>query len=292
MLIANPIYDTVFKRLMENERVARFFISTLTGDNIEEVQVQPQEFTYVDKADVLTVFRLDFIATIRNDDGEQKKVLIEIQKARNIVDLMRFRYYLAEQYRKEEAVDDNPMALPITTIYILGFNLPEVDSPCVKVARQYVNLIDNSVMDTKSDFIEKLTHDSYYLVQVERITDRYQTSLDKLLSVFEQKNFIDEARIVKEYAHEADVAEVRLITDILHHSGTSPEERREIEKEREAWRTVEVMMGRKEKEYLRQLAEKEKELKKKNEALEETRHKLAEQERLIQELKKKLDDEM
>ena len=290
MLIANPIYDTVFKRLMENERVARFFISTLTGDTIEEVQMQPQEFTYVDQADVLTVFRLDFVATIRTDDGERKKVLIEIQKARNTVDLMRFRYYLAEQYKKEELVDDDPTALPITTIYILGFNLPEVDSPCVRVARQYVNLIDQSVMDTKSDFIEKLTHDSY-LVQVERITDRYQTSLDKLLSVFEQRNFIDEARIIKEYAHEADVEEVRLITDILHHSGTSPEERREIEKEREAWRTVQAMIGRKEREYLKQLVEKEKELKQKNEALEEKDKALKEQEQLIQELKKKLNKE-
>lgn len=289
MLIANPIYDTVFKRLMENERVARFFISTLTGDNIEEVRVQPQEFTYVDQADVLTVFRLDFVATVRTDDGERKKVLIEIQKARNIVDLMRFRNYLAEQYRKEEAIDDDPTALPITTIYILGFNLPEIDSPCVRVARQYVNLIDQSVMETKSDFIEKLTHDSY-LVQVERITDRYQTSLDKLLSVFEQRNFIDEARIIKEYAHEADVEEVRLITDILHHTGTSPEERREIEKEREAWRTVQAMMGRKEREYLKQLAEKEKELRQKNEALEEKNEALKVQERLIEELKKKLDE--
>ncbi len=26
MVIANPIYDVVFKRLMENERVAKFFI--------------------------------------------------------------------------------------------------------------------------------------------------------------------------------------------------------------------------------------------------------------------------
>ena len=290
MLIANPIYDTVFKRLMENERVARFFISTLTGDNIEEVRVQPQEFTYVDQADVLTVFRLDFVATIRTEDGSRKKVLIEIQKARHIVDLMRFRYYLAEQYKKEEAVEDDPTALPITTIYILGFNLPEVDSPCVRVARQYVNLIDHSVMNTKSDFIEKLTHDSY-LVQVERITDRYQTSLDKLLSVFEQKNFIDDARIVKEYSHEADVEEVRLITDILHHSGTSPDERREIEKEREAWRTVEAMMGRKEQEYLKQLAEKEKELKQKDQALDEKDQALQEQERIIQKLKKKLDQE-
>jgi hypothetical protein len=28
MIIANPIYDVVFKRMMENERVAKFFIGT------------------------------------------------------------------------------------------------------------------------------------------------------------------------------------------------------------------------------------------------------------------------
>ncbi len=28
MVIANPIYDVVFKRMMENERVAKFFIGT------------------------------------------------------------------------------------------------------------------------------------------------------------------------------------------------------------------------------------------------------------------------
>lgn len=64
MLIANPIYDVVFKRLMENERVAKFFIGTLIGQTIETVEVKPQEFTYIDQLAGLAVFRLDFIATI------------------------------------------------------------------------------------------------------------------------------------------------------------------------------------------------------------------------------------
>ena len=38
MLIANPIYDSVFKRLMENKRSARFFIETLTGEKIEKLK--------------------------------------------------------------------------------------------------------------------------------------------------------------------------------------------------------------------------------------------------------------
>jgi hypothetical protein len=65
MVIANPIYDVVFKRMMENEKVAKFFIGTLLEQTIETVIVKPQEFTYTDELAGLAVFRLDFIATIK-----------------------------------------------------------------------------------------------------------------------------------------------------------------------------------------------------------------------------------
>ena len=105
MVIANPIYDVVFKRMMENEKVAKFFIGTLLEQTIETVQIKPQEFTFTDELAGISVFRLDFIATIKTDKGEFKKILIEIQKAKNQIDLMRFRNYLAEQYKKEDIVN-------------------------------------------------------------------------------------------------------------------------------------------------------------------------------------------
>jgi hypothetical protein len=52
MLIANPIYDVVFKRLMENEKVAKFFIGTLLGEPIESIEVKPQEFTFIKELDL------------------------------------------------------------------------------------------------------------------------------------------------------------------------------------------------------------------------------------------------
>ncbi len=240
MVIANPIYDVVFKRMMENDKVAKFFIGTLLEQTIESVEVKPQEFTYTDKLAGISVFRLDFLATILTKNGQHKKILIEIQKAKNQIDLMRFRNYLAEQYKKEDIVNNEYQILPITTIYILGFNLPEIDSPCLHIERNYNDLIKKEKINVKSDFVEKLTHDSY-IVQVAKITNRYQTKLDKLLSVFEQKNFFDKSKIVKEYTHETDIDEVKIITDILHHSGTNPIEKRKIEIEQEAWRTVDAM---------------------------------------------------
>lgn len=242
MVIANPIYDVVFKKLMEDNRIAKFFIGTLLEQTIESVEVKPQEFTYTDELAGLAVFRLDFVATIKSYTGEFGKILIEIQKAKNQIDLMRFRNYLGEQYKKEDTVADKKIILPITTIYILGFKLPEIDAPCLKIARNYQDLVNKKIINTKSDFVEKLTHDCY-IVQVERITDRYQTRLDKLLSVFEQTNFIDGTKIIKEFNHDADIEEVKIITDILHFSGTNPTEKKKIETEQEAWRTVEAFTG-------------------------------------------------
>ena len=46
MIIANPIYDTVFKRLMENRHSARFFVEMLIGEKLEDIALVPQEYTY------------------------------------------------------------------------------------------------------------------------------------------------------------------------------------------------------------------------------------------------------
>jgi hypothetical protein len=294
MIIANPIYDVVFKRLMENEKVAKFFISTLLEQTIETIKVLPQEYTYKGEFDfsksedlakyeerlrqrhTIWVYRLDFIATIRTETGELKKVLVEIQKAKNQIDLMRFRNYLAEHYKKEDKIDGENVILPINTIYILGFKLPEITSPCIKVERNYKDLITKTINDQKSDFIEKLTHDSF-VVQVERITNRFQTRLDKLLSIFEQNNFTDDKEITKDYQHTPDIEELKTITEILHYVGTDPKERKEIEIEQEAWRTVNAMFEEKERKYQKALHEKDKALNEKDKLIEELLKKLNEQ---------------
>jgi len=315
MIIANPIYDVVFKKMMENEKVAKFFIGTLLEQTVESVEVKPQEFTYIKDLDqndpevikfikekvqerlAINVFRLDFVATIKTETGEYQKVLIEIQKAKNAVDLMRFRNYLAEQYKKEDKINNETVVLPITTIYILGFKLPEIESPCIRVKREYFDLVNKITLYQKSDFVEKLTHDSF-VVQVERITSRYQTRLDKLLSVFEQRNFTDDKEITKDFIHIPDIEEMKTITEILHYVGTDPRERRQIEIEQEAWRTVNAMFEEKERKYQRQLEEQRKALHQKDQALSEKEQALSEKEqalhekdKLIEELMRKLNQQ-
>jgi hypothetical protein len=299
MLIANPIYDVVFKRMMENEKVAKFFIGTLLDETIESIEVQPQEFTYTDAIAAIAVFRLDFIATITTARGERKKVLIEIQKAKNFVDLIRFRSYLAEQYRATDSINGAKVALPITTIYVLGFKLPEIETPCLKVERSYKDLTNKTMLFTKSDFIERLTHDSF-IVQVDRITDRYQTRLDKLLSVFEQTNFVDATHITKEFTHELDIEELKIATDILHHAGTNPAQKKQLENEQEAWRTIDVAMGGAREKLLEAskrlqekdqvILEKDQALTEKDQALTEQKQALTEKDQELQALKQQMEE--
>jgi hypothetical protein len=284
MIIANPIYDTVFKRLMENERAARFFIGTLLNEEILSVVLLPTEHTHdIEQSNKLTVFRMDFVAAIRTESGEDKKILIEVQKAKNIIDLMRFRSYLGEQYKKEELVDGKKTALPITTIYILGFDLPEIPTACLKVGREYQDMVNNKPITARSPFIEKLTHDSY-IVQVSRITGRYQTRLDKVLSIFEQTDFTDVTEAEKYFRHEPVDTGVKAITDVLHHVVSDPAERKKLEDEIEYRRVMDVTFG----EQAAKLIAQEKAIAEKNEAIAKKDEAIAKKDEAIAEMGKEI----
>ena len=74
MIIANPIYDPVFKRLMANTHIAKGLLSRILGEEIVSLEFRPQEYT--DKKNIsITLFRVDF-------KGVRKNVLIEVQKAK------------------------------------------------------------------------------------------------------------------------------------------------------------------------------------------------------------------
>jgi hypothetical protein len=200
MVIANPIYDTVFKRLMENKRVAHFFVETIIGEQVVDIAMVPQEYTCPVKTkkdtvrdgkkkvkvevEILSIIRFDFVATIRNADGEYKKVFIEIQKSNKPGDLMRFR--------------------------------------------TYTDIIGKTVIKQKSKWIEELTHDGYF-VQIPHIAGKPRTSLEKLLSIFEQKFFIDDKKTIKDYEYPLDDENIKTVIEVLRHAAADTRTKREME---------------------------------------------------------------
>jgi hypothetical protein len=229
------------------------------------------------------------MATVQTEGGRPEKVLIEVQKAWDKDDMMRFRKYLGEQYGKKESVNGRETTLPITTIYILGFNLDGMESPCVKVGRTYMDMRNRETIHAKSDFIEMLTHDSY-VIQASRITDvRYTTNLDKLLSIFEQAYFVkDNSGVVKEYPYQPDDENMDIITSVLYGMAADPEARKRLEDEEETMRVLDVIYFSKIRERDKALEESDKALEEKNKALKEKDKVIEEKDKRIAELQRLL----
>ncbi len=187
MIIANPIYDVVFKYLLEDADIARDLLSTILGEEVVHLEFKPQE-TSTESSEGIKILRLDFKAIIKKKDGTLFKVLIELQKSKQVFDVMRFRRYLGDNYRKEDQlVEKDGLAvfrpLPIITIYFLGFLLNNVPSGVIKVKRDYVDVVTEEILGVKDDFVELLTHDSY-MIQVGRLPKESRGKLDRVMQIF------------------------------------------------------------------------------------------------------------
>jgi hypothetical protein len=187
VIIANPIYDVVFKYLLEDADIARDLLSTILGEEVVHLEFKPQE-TSTESSEGIKILRLDFKAIIKKKDGTLFKVLIELQKSKQVFDVMRFRRYLGDNYRKEDQVIEKDglavfSPLPIITIYFLGFLLNNVPSGVIKVKRDYVDVVTEEILGVKDDFVELLTHDSY-MIQVGRLPKESRGKLDRVMQIF------------------------------------------------------------------------------------------------------------
>ena len=106
--IANPIYDVVFKYMMDDEKVARLLLSAIIGREVVSLEFRPTEHHFP-VGELLTVLRMDFSARILDENGRQELIILELQKAKLATDIMRFRRYLGGQYASKENVAREPI---------------------------------------------------------------------------------------------------------------------------------------------------------------------------------------
>ena len=192
MIVANPIYDVVFKYLMEDERIARTILSALLKKEVVEVHMRRNEYSNKGR-NTLSIFRIDFGATIRDEKGERQTILIEIQKSQVDSELLRFRQYLGAQYDNKENMEGagrNTYALPMVAVYLLGHAVGSIEAPVVYVDHQVYDYDRNVVEGGIDDpFVGSLTHNSI-IVQIPRLRGRINNRLDKVLSVFDQTRVV------------------------------------------------------------------------------------------------------
>ena len=186
--IANPIYDVVFKYLMEDKRVARTILSALLKKDIVDVDIRPHEYTN-DKGAAITMLRIDFGATVREVDGSKQLILIELQKTWIETETLRFRQYLGVQYENPKNMKSESFgqhALPMVAVYLLGHRVGDIEEPVLYVRHQAYDYNEQLVTKGMPDpFVESLTHDSI-IVQIPLLHGQVNNRVEQVLSIFDQ----------------------------------------------------------------------------------------------------------
>ena len=314
MQIANPIYDVVFKHLLEDNDIARLLVATILGREVTEISPLPQEKTIPIEQRRFTVYRLDYSARIRGPDGGYEQVIIEIQKAKFPADIMRFRRYLGNQYQRKEntftvRVDGKEQEKHphIVAIYFLGYPLDRLQAPVIQVVRQCYDITTGDRLAGSEEFIESLTHDAF-IIQIPALREECKTELEQLLSLFDQRRVTPNDEHILEVDEAAYPEKYQPLVRLLHRAISNEDIRDVMDVEDEILRDFENLerhidhqeeiiekqgkeLGEKDKalgEKDKALGEKDKALEEQGKALGEKDKALAEKEKALEELRKQL----
>ncbi|MEN0046020.1 MAG: hypothetical protein AAF806_03065 [Bacteroidota bacterium] len=284
---------------MEDIEIAKGMIGRIIGEEIVELYFRPQELKTKSERYLVVILRIDFKAIIRTKEGEYKKVLIEIQKGKEDNDILRFRNYLAENYKGKDNIrteeKEEEQTLPIVSIYFLGFPLQRIDSLAVKVGRTYTDIINDEEIKEKDEFIERLTHDGYFiqlrkLDQIEDVDNHSKKALLKILNIFNQSYRLTYDRRLLEIS-ESEIGEDPLLKKMINRlkkAAVDTEILRKIEVEEQVENRIEKQI-RRVAVLEEQIEEKEKAIEEKEKAIEEKEKAIEEQDRILEEKEEALE---
>jgi uncharacterized coiled-coil protein SlyX len=282
MIIANPIYDIVFKYLMEDERIARTILSALLKMDVVAVEVRPHEYTN-DQRDSLSVFRIDFGATIQKEDGSKQLILVELQKTWLETETLRFRQYLGVHYSNPKNMTGEH-ALPTVAVYLLGHKVGDIEEPVLYVHHKTFDYNGNLVTKgIPNPFVDSLTHDSI-IVQIPRLHGQINNRLDMVLSIFDQtrKDKFNEHTLRLDETLYSDDKDMELILHRLTMAAADADMRHRMNVEDEYYSVIEKRDT--------EIMIKNKKIAEQNVLLAEQKDQIAEQKDQIAEQKNQLDD--
>jgi len=219
LIIPNPIYDVVFRYLMEDPESAMIVISTLIKEKIKKLHLEPtthseknENQTGIEIQDPKTkedlyLFHLDFTAIIELPDGSEEMIMIELQKASEPNDIFRFKRYISKNFQKKQEKEiTDPKTQAIETIYkpirlipifILNFRIEnEINDLLIKTDRLKTGVFKNKNLQKHNEFIDNLSYD-IWVVQLPNLhnvveddykDDEYKQKLYTLLKLFDQKS--------------------------------------------------------------------------------------------------------
>jgi hypothetical protein len=284
---------------MKDNKVAKLLLSVVTNLNIIELEFLPQELSHLksegeSKSTIysalnLSIYRLDFSAKIKEDNGKEKVIIIEVQKSKFTNESLRFRKYLGKQYMNEsffhwveEANEVNcKYGIPILPIYFLGETFSGFEEyPVLHIDKVVKDRFNSKVLSQESKFIDSLFHEGI-IINIPALRKKRRSELEILLSIFDQENRAENHHImnVKETdfpekfrpiirrlqgaIQEKDVRNIMIVEDDFLSELNDYENR--------------IADERKQKEEERKLKEEERKLKEEEQKLKEEERKLKEE---------------
>ena len=198
--VAKQLYDAVFKYLMEDDRIAKTILAALLKKKVIDVKIRRNEYANLTRRESISMFRIDFAATVLDGDNKPHLMLIELQKTWLPTETLRFRRYLALQYNNEENMlkeEHEKYAIPMVAIYLLGHCIGKIEEPVIYVNHHAYTYDGKKVEEGIPDpFVESLQHDSI-IVQIPLLHGRVNNRLEKVLCLFEQTNVADNKKVIK-----------------------------------------------------------------------------------------------
>jgi len=218
IVIPNPIYDVVFKYLMEDTESATIVISTLINQKIKNLRLEPLthaeknqfdepiEITDPKTNEDIRLFHLDFTATIEFPDGKEELIMIELQKASIPEDIFRFKRYISRNFQKKIVLErQHPSSggfeeynkpIRLVPIFILNYKIEnEINDLLIHINRTKNGVFTNKTIG-ENPFLDNLTYD-LWIVQLPNLqnikeedyaNDEYKQKLYSLLKIFDQKS--------------------------------------------------------------------------------------------------------
>lgn len=242
--VANPLYDAVFKYLMEDDRIAKTILSALLKKKVIDVKIRRNEYSNLTRRESISMFRIDFAATVLDEDNQPHLLLIELQKTWLPTETLRFRRYLALQYNNEENMleeSNGRYSIPMVAIYLLGHRIGDVSEPIVYVNHRAYDYDGKEVTAGMPDpFVESLQHNSI-IVQIPLLHGRVNNRLEKVLSVFDQSNVADDKKVISvdEQQFEGD-NDMEYIVRRLQSAAADPDMRYQMNAEDEYFKELEA----------------------------------------------------
>ena len=242
--VANPLYDAVFKYLMEDDRIAKTILAALLKKKVIDVKIRRNEYANLTRRESISMFRIDFAATVLDEDNQPHLMLIELQKTCLPTETLRFRRYLALQYNNEENMlkeEHEKYAIPMVAIYLLGHCVGKIEEPVIYVNHHAYNYDGKKVEEGIPDpFVESLQHDSI-IVQIPLLHGRVNNRLEKVLCLFDQTNVADNKKVIKvdDKQFEGD-NEMEYIVRRLQSAAADPDMRYQMNAEDEFFKELEA----------------------------------------------------